>query len=114
MAKYECTVTGDFYDFSNFIHNEIINGSVSASFEDGCTYQIGDQYCSLNVYERYSYAGGNRVSLSVMLAEESDNKIKVCAVTSGGSQALFFKINTWGEESFLGKFQKAVEKYCSK
>lgn len=114
MAKYECTVTGDFYDFSNYIHDEIINGSVSASFEDGCSYRSEKTCCEMKVYERYSYAGGNRVSLSVMLTKAGDNKIKVCAITSGGSQALFFKINTWGEESFLDKFREAVEKYASR
>ena len=27
----------------------------------------------------------------------------------GGSQAVFFKINTWGEETFLEKFEELVE-----
>ena len=28
-----------------------------------------------------------------------------CAITSGGSQALFFKMNTLGEESFLATLE---------
>ena len=32
---------------------------------------------------------------------QADSDIEVCAITSGGSSALFFKWNTWGEESFL-------------
>lgn len=111
MAKYECTVRGDFNHFSQYLHDEILNGSMSASYEDGCSYKIDGRSFSMGVYERYSYAGGNRVSLSVMLTQESDNTIRLCAVTSGGSQAMFFKINTWGEESFLGKLQEAVENY---
>ena len=111
MAKYECTVNGDFNHFSRYLHEEIINGSISATYEDGCSYTDNGILVEMNIYERYSYAGGNRVSLSVLLTQTSKDTIKVCAVTSGGSQALFFKINTWGEESFLEKFQEAVENY---
>lgn len=111
MAKYECTVNGDFFDFSRYIRDEIINGSISASYEDGCTHISGETRTELSVYERYSYFGGNRVSLSVMLTQIGERTIKVCAVTSGGSQAMFFKINTLGEESFLDKFKEAVERY---
>ena len=45
--------------------------------------------------------GGNRVSMSVTLFQAGDGPVQVCAITSGGSQAMFFKINTLGEESFL-------------
>lgn len=111
MAIYENTVWGKFNDFADYLHDAILNGSMSASYEDGCTYRIDGRSVLMRVYERYSYAGGNRVSLSVMLAEESENTVRVCAVTSGGSQAMFFKLNTWGEEAFLGKLQEAVEGY---
>lgn len=111
MAKYECTVNGNFSDFSRYIHNEIMNGSISASYEDGCTYRYDGGVTEMSVFERYSYAGGNRVSLSVLLTQVSDGCIRVCAVTSGGSQAMFFKLNTWGEESFLDRFREAVERY---
>ena len=32
-----------------------------------------------------------------------DGGVHVTAITSGGSQALFWKINTFGEEAFLQK-----------
>ncbi len=111
MAIYEGRVRADFNRFADYLDNAILNGSMSASYEDGCTYKLGDLWISMRVYERYSYAGGNRVSLSIMLAEESNGFVRVCAVTSGGSQAMFFKLNTWGEEAFLEKLQKAVENY---
>ena len=37
----------------------------------------------------------------------------ISAITSGGSQALFFKINTFGESAFLNKFIDFVERYES-
>ena len=33
------------------------------------------------------------------------------AITSGGSQAMLFKINTFGEEAFLEKLEEAVRPF---
>ena len=32
----------------------------------------------------------------------------LCAITSGGSQALFFKMNTFGEEAFLDTLREIL------
>lgn len=52
--------------------------------------------------------GGNRVSLNVTLFQKGDGPIHMSAITSGGSQALFFKANTFGEEAFLNKLKEIV------
>ncbi len=101
MAKYEKVIAGNFDALVQKIEKGIMEGSVSASLEDGCDYRDGDAKCSVRVFERYSYAGNNRVSMSVTLFQQGDGPVRVCAITSGGSQAVFFKVNTWGEESFL-------------
>ena len=44
--------------------------------------------------------GGNRVSLNLTLAGE-ESQLFLSAITSGGSQAMLFKVNTLGEEAFL-------------
>ena len=59
------------------------------------------------MFERYSYAGGNRVSMNVTLFQ-SGELICLAAITSGGSQAMFFKVNTWGEETFLDTLADAL------
>lgn len=33
---------------------------------------------------------------------------RLSAITSGGSQAVLFKINTWGEEAFLDKLKEIL------
>ena len=38
----------------------------------------------------------------------SSTDTTVTAITSGGSQAMFFKINTFGEESFLDKLREIL------
>lgn len=100
MAKYEKNVTGNFYDILNKIDNAVMDGSVSASFEDGSEYHEDGVDFALRVYERYSYFGGNRTSMAITIVG-SNNRYLVSAVTSGGSRAMFFKINTVGENAFL-------------
>ena len=100
MAKMTARLTGDFDYWLNKIENGIVNGSVSASLEEADDNRTGDTRCSIRVFERYSFMGGNRVSLTVVLfGREGD--IHLTAIAAGGSQAMFFKINTFGEEAFL-------------
>lgn len=109
MAKIECEVKGDFYGILTDIETAI-ERSVSATREDSSFFKIGDTLCAVRVYERYSYWGGNRVSLNLTLLQKGD-KMWLSAITSGGSQAMFFKLNTIGEESFLDSISSAVDKY---
>ena len=103
MAKFEKVINGDFVEILNRIESGILHGSVSASLEDSSDFQSGDARCSIRVFERYSYWGKNRVSLIVTLFQSGYNPIFVSAITSGGSQAMFFKVNTIGEDAFLEK-----------
>ena len=58
---------------------------------------------NVRIFERYSALGSNRVSMSVTLFQGGDGEVHLSAITSGGSQAMFFKINTFGEQAFLDK-----------
>lgn len=109
MAKYETTVRGDFSAVLNKITDGILNGSFTASLEDSSDFRSGDARCSVRVFERYSYMGSNRVSLNVTVFQNGGDPIKVSAITSGGSQAMFFKVNTFGEEAFLDKLKEILE-----
>lgn len=109
MAKYERHLNGDFDHVLNYLHDGILNRSASASYEDGSDYAAGDVRCAVRVYERYSAVGGNRVSLSVTLVGKG-NDLFLSAITAGGSQAMFFKLNTIGEENFLADFVDFAEK----
>ena len=109
MAKLERSINGDFDQLLLDIESGILNGSMSASLEDSSDFQSGTARCSVRVFERYSYTGGNRVSLSVTLFQNGEEPIQLSAITAGGSQAVFFKLNTWGEEAFLDKLNELLE-----
>ncbi len=100
-------MTGDFDEILSYLHDGILEGSASASYEDGSDYAAGEVRCAVRVYERFSYIGSNRVSLNLTLVGEGD-ELFLSAITSGGSQALFVKINTWGEEAFLDKIVELI------
>lgn len=108
MAKLEQTLHGSFSEILSTIVDGILNGSISASLEEASDFSDGDARCSVRIFERYSYTGGNRLSMSVTLFQHGDGPIYLSATTSGGSQALFFKINTWGEEAFLDKLRELI------
>lgn len=108
MAKLERTLNGNFDEWLNKIEQGILDGSISASLEESSDFRVGDARCSVRVFERYSYMGGNRVSLSIVLFKNGDEPIHLSAISTGGSQAVFFKLNTWGEESFLNKLTELL------
>lgn len=108
MAKFEKHLTGNFDEFLQRISDSVLNGSMSASYEDGSDWTSGEVRCAVRVLERYSAMGGNRVSMNVTLVGKGE-ELFLTAITSGGSQAVFWKVNTMGEEAFLQTLIDAME-----
>jgi len=110
MAKIERNLRGNFDEVLSAIENRILSGSISASSEASSNYQLGEVRCAVRVYERYSWIGSSRVSLNITLIGV-DDKLFLSAISSGGSQAVFFKINTFGEDAFLSSIMDIVNIY---
>jgi len=113
VAQYETHLTGDFYALLHYIEKNVMQGSATASREGGSTFEADGVRCAVRVYERYSWWGGNRLSLCVTLFGKG-KELHLSAITSGGSQALFFKVNTLGEEAFLNRFVRGIEEFKQK
>ncbi len=113
MAKYETTLTGDFRGLLAYLQQGILDGSVSASLEDGSDFEMGGVRCAVRVFERYSYLGKNRLSLTLTLLGDGKS-LRLSAIASGGSQAIFFKINTFGEQAFLDRLIALVDAWRRK
>ena len=105
MAKFEYRFCGNFDAALNYLHSGILNGSITASYEEGSDYSAEDVRCAVRVYERYSMSGGNRLSLTITLIGKGQN-LFLSAIAAGGSQGMFLKINTWSEEFFLDKVRE--------
>ena len=110
MAKLEREINTDFDELINRIEKEILDGSISATLEDSSDFIIDNARCSVRVFERYSAFGGNRLSLNVTLFQVGDGPIKISAISSGGSQAVFLKVNTFGETALLECLENILDK----
>ena len=110
MAIFEKTIQNKKFDQLLWkLENEIPASSWSAELEAGSDFKEGDARCSVRVFERYSVMGGNRLSLTLTMFQNGDSPIRLSAITAGGSQAVFFKVNTLGEESFLEDVKGLLE-----
>ena len=110
MAKFECTLQGDYDQALRYFHDGILNGSMSASFEEESYFQSAGVRVTVRVYERYSMTGGNRLSMTLTLVGDGE-RLFLSGITAGGSQALVFKINTWGEEAFLDTLRELAQQW---
>lgn len=107
MAKFETVLNDDFDSLLERIEKGIINGSYTASLEESTDFYGENCRCSVRAFERFSYSGQNRVSLTVTLFQ-SGKSVQLSAITTGGSQGVMFKFNTMGEESFLDKLKELL------
>ena len=108
MAKLVKTIPGDFDAVVRKVTDGILNASMSASLEDSWDTRGTWSRCAVRVFERYSWTGENRVSMNVTFYQENGGPVQICAITSGGSQALFFKVNTFGDEAFLDTLREIL------
>ena len=103
MAKYERAFTGDFDAALSRLEQAVLDGSASASYEDGSDYRSGDFRCAVRVYERYSVMGDNYLSLTVTLVNDGGDTFASAISAAGRGNGLGVVFN-WGEDKFLEIF----------
>ena len=89
MAKLECTLQGDYDKALEYFHNGILEGSASASFEEESYFQRAGVRVTVRVYERYSWSGGNRLSLTLTLVGDGE-ELHLSGITAGGEPGACF------------------------
>jgi len=111
MAQFERELTGDVDRFVAHLDRAVPQGSITTKYEDGSDSTIGPARMVVRAYERFSAVGGNRVSLCISILSVGD-RMALTAVTAGGSQAKFFKLNRFGEDAFLQQAVRAIEAFA--
>lgn len=112
MGSFNYRQSGDVEDFLAYVERAIPNSSVSATLEERFDTVVGDARMGVRVFERYSAFSGSRVSLSIsVLAVGAEMAVSV--TSSGGSRAMFFKVDTVGESGFLDAARSVLAQYVA-
>ena len=110
MAKYELSLKADFDKFVAFVKDGVLRRSSTVSLEEESRITTGNVRIYAAAYERYAFVGKNRSSLNVTFVGCGEI-VHLIGFGTGGSSAMFFKVNTWSEEAFLDTLIEAAEEY---
>ncbi|MCL2090507.1 MAG: DUF6054 family protein [Micrococcales bacterium] len=111
MARVEYVLYGNFDDIVAHVTQGVLDGSLSASLEDGSDIRVGRTRCALRVFERYSMMEKGPVSLSVVMVGGEEG-VHLSAIPAGGDQGLLGGA-TIGEKRFLDTLPPVVEAWQS-
>ena len=112
MAKIQRELYGSFDEILNCIYDAATSSSTS-SMIDSSDFKGEYSRCAVMVFERYSVVGQNRVSLSVTLFE-TEGRLFISAISSGGSLAIAIKLNKISESSFLESIRQIIDSFSHK
>ena len=110
MAIYRTKVKAELSEFSGYIEKKLAEQSTTFTVEHTSEVVSGDAHMKVVACERFSWLGSSRVSLTLSYLAR-DGWVDLVATSTGGSQAMFFKVNTWGEENFLQTLTNAVQSF---
>ena len=110
MAKLERNLTGSFDRLLDYLHDGVLNGSSSASWEDSSDYHNGSFRVAVRVYERYSVMGDNYLSLTVTLVNDGGDTFASAISAAGRGNGLGVVFN-WGEDKFLEIFSDGANMF---
>lgn len=112
MVLYEHRLRGDADALLSAIEDSVMR-SVTAKREASSDLTVGDARMVIRTYERFSATGASRVSLTISVLAHGD-ELAVVAVSAGGSQAVFFKMNIFGEQAFLKLARTAIDGFAAR
>lgn len=113
MAKYTATLPGSRDELAEYIKTHAKGLGVTVSLEEEQAGEAGPVKYWVGTFERYALVGKNRSSLTVVLMEHGEG-VDVVATASGGSQAVYLKVNVFSEQSFLEDFEKLMGWYLER
>ena len=107
MAKFKCSLQGDYDQALRFFHNGILEEGTGAQYAEESHFQSSSMRVTVRVYERYSVLHRNWLSLTLTLAGDGE-KLYLSGITAGGSGSIF-RFATRSEETFLDTLKKLAE-----
>ena len=90
-----------------YFRDGILAGSQSVTDGGGSVYETEGARFIVRVFERFSLTDRDLVSLSLLLADLGDGRIRLTGITAGCGR--LEKLWTYGEEAFLQKLTKLAD-----
>jgi hypothetical protein len=109
MAKYEDTITGQFDEVVNRLHNDIMNSGLSMELVDQSSYAVQNVKIEIRVYDKYFYRNRSRASLSLTVVGNK-NTIFVSAIGAGGGQGIFLNFSLGAETEMVNIVKNSIQK----
>lgn len=110
MATITRTVTGQLSEVVPFLEAGVLDRSRSASAEAAVDLATSAGGVAVRGFERYSMTGSNRVGMTITVIQDGPD-VHIVGITLGGSQAVFLKLNTIGEEEFLATLDSTISQW---
>lgn len=108
VAKYVDQIPGDIDEFTSYFEKAILERKLFSTVKHQFRTKVNDVCCSVQVFEGYTFLGGNWLTMNVT-AIEYGGQLKVAVMTSGGSNALFFKNSSLGVDAEIKMLKEAKE-----
>lgn len=111
MAKYEAYVMGNIETVMEQLHTDIMDAGATMNLVDESFDMVGTAKVAVKVYDKYFMRNGNRASLSVT-AVESDGKVFVSAIGSGGGQGILFNFSLGAESEMVDIVAESLRSFA--
>jgi hypothetical protein len=109
MAKYEKSITGEFWKVLNRLHEDIMKSAATMNLVDESDFNIGNINIAVRVYDKYFFRNGNRVNLSLTVAG-NDSEVHISAIGAGGGQGIIFNFSLGAEDDLVDVVKASLER----
>lgn len=108
MAQLKREISGDFDGLKKQIDDGLRAASMTLSIEEEFCGELGGRKYWVVSYERYAASSKSRVSMNITMLEGDDTNL-IMGTSTGGSQAVLFKMNKFPEVLFLQTLERVLE-----
>ena len=108
MAQIKRKIVGDFETVKKQIDDGLRTGSMTITTEEEFSGDLGGRKYWVVSYERYAASSKSRVSMNITMLEGDDTNL-IMGTSTGGSQAVLFKMNKFPEVLFLQTLERVLD-----
>jgi len=101
MAVFSKVVKGNIEDITEFIDEKIMDKGISTECAAKILNFENELKTALLVYNKYFLRTGSIGTLTIMLAQENKDSIKIDAVSTGGKNGIIIEHSYGADEKFL-------------